>query len=281
MALRNSPAATAPATNAAAAAFEGMDDDAANQALQQAATDDQSASGTAQADQTVSPGAQAPASQPQPAGAVAVAPSRAVAAFKLRGIYDDLQNQIDADTLASMGYGAFPRLTVNQGGTLVENKKVLIGDVVDFSLQSWNFAHMVVTGAKNNKEADKLIRTSYDGVNLADGSGTVVQYVEHLKLEGYKDASVKTYVELYGLILQTTLKGKTEQVPEEDQTLYQVSVSPQSVKNWGRFLLESRMRAMKRIMDSQEISLTGEATEMNGNMFGLIQFKPKASTKQA
>lgn len=289
MALRK-PATETPVDHTAAEkavqtqTFEQMEGaDADTGQPDQASTDSQPAAASASA--TAAPHAPAPEPTSSPVRAVTAASraSGAVTAFSSKSIYDELQNQITVEMLEGMGYGSFPRITVNAGGTLVVDKTKPLGDIVEFFLESWNFVTMVVTGEQNNKEADKLIRSSFDGMNLADGSGTIEEYVKELKTDGYSKTVTKKYVELYGVVTAQTHKGVKTVVPEEEQSLYQVSVSPQSVKNWGRFQFESRRRGFRGVKDSQAIIMAGEATELNGKMFGVINFSADrtASAKAA
>ena len=179
-----------------------------------------------------------------------------------------LQNVIPSDDLESMGIGVFPRITVAPG-TFMEDKTKNLGDQVVLELMSWNFIWLVTTGEQNNTEANKLIRTSYDGVNLKDAGGTITDYVKQLKVDGYNKAECKKYVELYGSMISNRKGGE---IPTEDRKLVQVSVSPQSVGQWGLYQLERAMAKGKGIDDTAVICLDADTKTSGPNTYGIIRF---------
>lgn len=227
---------------------------------------------TAVVDKPSAPDAAAP--QAPKSTAVTTAPSAAGAvmasALKKNTPLDDLQNIISPDMLESMGFGAFPRVTVDTGGFAMDKTKPL-GRKIEIELMSWNFVTLVTANEKDNKEADKLIRSSYDGVNLV-GGGTVASYLEELKVEGYEKASTKKYIELYANLLWSAEGGE---VPVDDQRMVQISLSPQSVNRWGPFLLDARIRASKGVTVSPRMVLGSERKTIGANTFGVVVFGEK------
>ena len=134
-------------------------------------------------------------------------------------------------------------------------------------------------------EANKLIRSSYDGKVLRDGGakigdGTVTTYVEYLKSQDYDKANVKQYIELYvNLIGYEETNDKRQiiqvQVPEDEQKIYQVSLSPQSVGQWGKYLLEGSLRKARGHNDDSLVTLVQRDKTVGPNTFAYAEFEPK------
>jgi hypothetical protein len=237
--------------------------------------EDQEAGGAAVADApAASAAAPAPAAQAPKTTAVATAPTAGGAlmasALKRNTALDDLQNVIDGSMLETMGFGAFPRVTVDTGGFAMDKTKPL-GRKIEVELMSWNFVTLITTGEKDNKEADKLIRSSYDGINVV-GGGTVEEYLKQLKVDGYDKASTKKYIELYANLLWTAELGE---VAPDDQRMVQISLSPQSVNRWGPFLLDARIRSSKGVAVSPRMVLGSERKTIGANTFGVVVFGDK------
>lgn len=190
-----------------------------------------------------------------------------------------LQNAIPTVELESLGIGVFPRVTVGLDGFSIDKTKEL-GTRIKFEVLSWSYVWLVTTGEQNNDEANKCIRTSYDGVNLKGGEGLVSDYVKYLKeVDGYDKSCVKQYVEVYATLLEFEKKeGKemvTVEVPEEERQIHQISLSPQSVGQWGRYMLESGLRRAKGIQDSNIVVANQERKVLGANKFGIAIFSVK------
>lgn len=226
-----------------------------------------------------SPAAQPAASAAETTAQRAVA-ERAKTAVATSGVFargcrwDALQDVLGIDMLESLGFGAFPRITVDTGG-FNRDKTNFLGEQIEFDLQSWNFVWLVTTGEQNNKEADKLIRTSYDGENLLNGEGLLKDYIAQLKADGYLKAASKKYVEMYGMLTARTEKGKRIDIAPADRKLAQISISPQSVSRWAPFILESRMRKNMGVEDGPVLVLDSERKTLNSNTFGVVIFSAK------
>lgn len=191
------------------------------------------------------------------------------AALKRSTALDDLQNVISADMLEGMSIGAFPRVVVDLGGFTNKTNSKFLGTKVEIEVLSWNFVTLITAGEQNNKEADKLIKNSYDGINIVGGHGLVSDYVESLKVQGYKNATAKKYVEVYCNLLWTEKDGE---IPEDDQRITQISVSPQSVALWGAFLLQQRVNAQRGKTVGNRFVMQADRKTIGANTFGVIQF---------
>lgn len=271
MALTKTAAAPAPA-----AAFEPMDDDTAQVAQPHAAAANDAPKVAAPAPAPVAAAPAPVAAKPAPAAtAVAARPASAVVVplNQLRTILDESKDQIPAEALESMGFGSVPRITAAPGAFQID--KVATGDKIEVELLSWNYLHLITTGVKdkNNAEANRLIRNSYDGVNLTGNEGTVLDYIAKLKVEmGYPDAQSKIYVEIYGNLRWTSKNGE---IAVEDQKMVQLSLSPQSVGRWQAYLLEKRMATKLGKEVSPILVIEAESKTNNGNTYGVMKFGAK------
>ena len=200
--------------------------------------------------------------------AIALAHGTSVSPLTAGTAIKQLQNAIPTSDLESLGIGVFPRITVGLDGFSRDKTKEL-GKKIAIEVLSWNYIWMVTAG-EQNEESNKLIRTSYDGKNLKGGEGSVESYVTYLKSEGYDKAATKQYAEVYCNLLWSEVGGD---VAADEQEIMQVSLSPQTVGQWGRYLLESGLRKAKGIEDSNVVTLTQEKRVISNNKFGIATFQ--------
>ena len=196
--------------------------------------------------------------------------STAVGSLSTGTVVKQLQNAIPTSELENLGIGVFPRITVGLDGFSRDKTKEL-GKKIAVELLSWNYVWLVTTGEQSNDEANKLIRTSYDGKELKGGEGSVADYVKYLKEEGYDKTQVKQYAELYANLVWSEVGGD---VKSDEQEIVQVSLSPQSVGQWGRYLLEGTLRQAKKIEDTNIVTLVQEKRVIGSNKFGIATFQP-------
>lgn len=192
------------------------------------------------------------------AGSMAVSkPLKATAAF---GDYEGALPDVD--------FGTFPRITVDLGG--FEMDKEVLGESIKLEMMSWAHRYIVTPGS-DDKEASELVKYSNDGVTLSDGSGTtVVEYLNVLKeVHGYDKASIKNYIDLTGLLVA---KGDKD-VPEDEQVIVQVQLSPQSVKQFNGYrITKGVMEARKGAQTGNVLTLTRARGEFNSNKFAFVKF---------
>lgn len=200
--------------------------------------------------------------------AIAKAKSTAVvAARKLVGAFTDLQNVIALDDVEAMGVGAFPRVTVDLGGFMLDKEE--IGGEIKAELLSWNFRYMVTTGS-NDEEAKKKVKVSYDGVTVIGGEETCEQAIAAFKEEGYEKADMKCYVDLWASLVSK----KGELIEEEDRPLVQIQLSPESVKKFKAFQTELGFKQARGMLkDSQPVVvIKAQRGEHKGNRYGYCTF---------
>lgn len=222
-------------------------------------------SDTAVAEETAA--APAPAAQPSVSKDVIVAKANAVSTSRIRKdtVIRSLENVIEPSALENLGIGTFPRITIGLDGFSIDKEKEL-GKKIKINVLSHNKLTLVTAGEQNDAEANKLVRTSYDGVNLTKGEGLVTDYVAHLKAEGYENASAKGYIEVYCQIMWSQEGGE---IAPEDYKIHQLSLSPQSAGKFQAYLLEAGVRKSMGIDDSPVCFVTQERRIVGNNKFGV------------
>lgn len=197
-----------------------------------------------------------------PATQKASLPSSAVYKPALHDKYQVLSLQ----DVEAIGFGTFPRLTVDLGGLMLD--KTEVGKTAKLEVISWNFRHVITTNSQD-PEAKEKTRISYDGETI-QGSGESVQaYIDGLKAEGYEKAGSKLYCDLWGNLIFTEKQGD---IPLDKQQMVQVQLSPQSLQQFKRYQLERGLKESRGMEPSTMVTITAERREFNGNRFGLMLF---------
>ena len=212
----------------------------------------------------------APDAAPAATTAVAPAATTAVAppARAFTAALVDLENVIKTEDIATLGPGAFPKITVDLGGFLLDKKD--IGQKIRLEVISWNRRWVVSPGVQN-AEANELVRFSMDNNVLQNDTRTVKEYLEFLREEGYKDASIKEYYSLWGNLLY----ANGADVPPVDQKMVEIQLSPQSVSLFKAFQLEYGMKVSRGLLPSTNVlELTSEKKELKTTRFGIMRFAP-------
>lgn len=192
------------------------------------------------------------------AGAVMAKPIKATAAF---AEYEGALPEVE--------FGTFPRITVDLGG--FEMEKEVLGETIKLEMMSWAHRYVVTPGS-DDKEANERVKYSNDGVTLSDGSGvTVLDYLNTLKnVHGYDNASKKAYIDLTGLLVTKGDKA----VPEDEQVIVQVQLSPQSVKQFNGYrITKGVLEARTGSATGNILTMTKERGEYNSNKFAFVKFR--------
>lgn len=180
------------------------------------------------------------------------------------------KNLIPVEALETLNNGVFPRITIGLDGISADDHE--LGKKVKLEVLSWNALTMVSANENEDAEANKLVRSSYDGVNLRGGEGLVVDYVAKLKEQGYEKASAKQYIEVWAHLLWSENDGA---VAPDDLRMYQVSLSPTSAGRFQGYMLESGIRKMRGIPDSELVYMTQEKVNKNNKKWGVAVFSAK------
>jgi hypothetical protein len=216
--------------------------------------------------------AAAPAAAPATTALEVKKEGAVTSALRRNTALDDLKGVIGPDMLESLGFGTFPRIVVSPNCFTDKSTGKILGDRIQVEVLSWNHVTLVTTGKKDDPTADKLIRSSYDGVNLTGGEGLVTEYIAKLKDDGYDKATAKVYTEIYCNLLWTSKGGF---IPAEDQKITQISVPPTSSGPWGAFLLMQRMQASRGREVSSIVTVEAGSRTNGSNTFGVMEYNTK------
>jgi len=189
-------------------------------------------------------------------GAVAVPPKPVnLADYDIFGLMKDRLPPID--------FGEGVRL-VGSNGNIMDGDKKMLGTKLTLTLLSWNDRYVVSPG-ENGAEAKEHARYSLDGITTTKGED-VKEYVEHLRKElGYDKASVKTYVDLFGIL------EASEKAVDYVGDAVVVSLAPDSVKAFNGFRRDIVVKGMTGRLPAIDpsmgvkVNVTTEVKSGNGN----------------
>lgn len=149
------------------------------------------------------------------------------------------------------------------------------GPWLEMQITSWQDSYSIEPGDQS-EAAKKFLRFSDDNVVLRDSGQPVAEYVKYLKeVEGYENACVKHRVILVGLVEKTAKESKVV------GQLAQISLAPQSKKNWDRYQLNATVRAnMGRLEpgeDPARVRLSAVRTSKGQYKFTVVEVSPAKS----
>lgn len=165
---------------------------------------------------------------------------------------------------------ATPRITAEQGA-LKKDRTTKIGTKAVVEVVSWNLRWALGCGEdKMNDEMKALFRVSYDNKTVDGEGGSIEEYINSLKAQGYAKAKVSPYADLFGYIVSQD--GKDIPVDERELVLFQLSAT--SLGNFTAFcvsrgLLESR----GMVAPSDLIEVTAEDRTKGDKSFTNMSFK--------
>ena len=221
--------------------------------------------------ETVEEGRGAEQDNSAPVPAVAKPANIAAPASKFRAALQEYKNALGMDIISQLGYGVLPKIVADRAGfeTELSGKKVELGDWIDFKIVSYNDRWLISAGVEGDGGKD-MLRTSYDGETLENDGGSVHDYIQDLKEQGFHKAGSRKYVDVYGFVVNSQKKGET---PEEDLEMIQLQLSPQSVKAFTGFQVKLGVQAsITKSSVSDVVRCTIEKREYNGNKYASISF---------
>jgi hypothetical protein len=147
---------------------------------------------------------------------------------------------------------ASPAITSVSGGCK-HSVKGSLGKSFVFQIDSYNVRFLAVPGS-NDKEAKMLVR------NLDDGSGTLKDYIESLKAQGYPKAHVAEYCDLWGRVVSSDRFGVTD--PNDDSWDARVQLSATSARNFNYFCgKRGKVEASGLVPKLEAVEITAVALE--------------------
>lgn len=198
----------------------------------------------------------------------------ATATKKFVGALSNLENVFDP---AQLDFNTFPRVVVGLDGFSSDSDDDL-GKEIGLEVLSFNTRFTLSPGV-DSEEAKPHVRFSLDGkvldcpTNPVEHGMAVVDYLEHMRTTlGYKEASMKEYVSIYGFM--TFAKGAV--IDPSEREIVGVQVPPQSRPLFDRYkinqgLLQSRGVAPKHAgIRCQQEKVTG-----GNRKYAQIKFAPE------
>lgn len=198
----------------------------------------------------------------------AVKASNAVAkpTRKFSAALQELEGAIDTDTVRGLGVGSLPKVTVSRAGFEIGDE--VIGNVLDIEILSFNNRYVLTPGV-DGEAAVSAIRISYDRETVENEACTPQEYLQQLKEEGYPNPEMKTYIDIWAILIAKD--GKT--IPEEDRPMVQVQLSPQSVKTFKAFQMTAGVVAARYGNEiSPLVRLSKENAEYKTNRYAVMKF---------
>ncbi len=198
-------------------------------------------------------------------GALEPAPSRAIGKPRstMVKLYDDIENTFVAE------FGVLPKIKASNGNC-IDGDNNLLGDSIDVQMLSWN--RQFVVGPCANEAPSELVKYSYERDEFADGSGSLNEYVQELKAEGWVNAAIKEYFEVVCVLIDST---KPSDLVGE---MIQLQLSPTSVKSFDGFRLQTAFKIARGLLPenaAEEVTVTTEVVSNRGNTWTKFNFKPK------
>lgn len=207
-----------------------------------------------------------PTEEPITETAVVVQESHAIAKPRnaMVKLYDDLENVFVAE------FGVLPKIKASNGNCM-DSDDNLLGDSLDVQIMSWN--KQFVAGPCDNNAPSELVKYSLVRDFFEDGSGSLNEYIQELKQEGWANAAIKEYYEIVCVLNKAAKKSAL--VGE----MVQLQLSPTSVKSFSGFRLQTAFKIARGLLPesaAEEVTVTTEVVTAKGNTWTKFNFKPKA-----
>lgn len=133
--------------------------------------------------------------------------------------------------LAPVSFGTLPKLVASNGIVMDDDKK-LHGNWLRLQMLSFNY-RWVVSPGEEGQEASKLIRNSYDGLQLENTGISCAAYIDDLKSQGYDKTTLKKYIEVIGFMTESA-DAKSE-LPGK---VVVIQCSPQSLQKFEGYMFQ-------------------------------------------
>lgn len=141
--------------------------------------------------------------------------------------------------LAEADFGVLARVIADQGGLSIANEKIDLGKWISGQILMAQPSYICSPGS-DSEEAKKLVKYSKDGVTCDDTGEPCSQYIQMLQAEGYKDASVKHYLNVTVSVEDADDKEAAEAYIG---SIVVVQMSPESRKRFQRYFILARLKS--------------------------------------
>jgi len=160
-------------------------------------------------------------------------------------------------------YGnTFPRLVPGAAGMIRTDSNIVLGPWVDVQVVSHSYRWMCapVVDKKEEQEARKYCRASYDGATIPDRDGGASMTFEEWQEQAaeirkaakqpvYEEWRVGKYKDIYAMIFNADPKYKDTAVA---LGIVQVSVSTTAIKGFNAFFMQQQLWVAKQLMRSDK-----------------------------
>lgn len=208
---------------------------------------------------TVSDNAQVAANQDaaETTGTAVAAPKQTALAVgsKYKPALEGFKNLIDP---SSLDFDTFRRVTVGLDG-FSDEAEVEMGKRIKIQLMSYN-DRFICSPGKQDAESNDLVRYSLDGKTI-DGTGELcADYIKKLvEVDGYEDASLKKYLNLYGFLVAVEEKGELKEIDPADREIVSIQVPPRSYSKFTRFQIEDGVKVSQGILQETDTVVLSQA----------------------
>jgi hypothetical protein len=169
------------------------------------------------------------------------------------------------NALPPLDFGTLPRFKASPMG--IKGEEGTLGSTCTVTIISFN--NLFAVAPNTDGAPNDLCKFSVDGVTLSDGTGSVEDYLEELKIDWPK-ASAKRYVELVGIL------DDAEKDHEEIGNMVTFSLSPMSVKSFERYRLQATVKMGRNAQVTEEelsrVKITAKAKSFGKNDFTMLDF---------
>lgn len=185
---------------------------------------------------------------------------------KFSAALQEFENSIDTDSVRGLGVGSLPKVIVSRAGFELNDET--IGNTVDIEMLSYNNRY-VITPGEDGDAATSAIRISYDMQTVENEACTPHEYLEQLREDGFTKASIKTYIDIWAILVA---KDGVE-IPEDERPMVQVQLSPQTVKSFKAYQMTAGVIAARYNKETSPLlRLTKENAEYKSTKYAVMRF---------
>lgn len=184
---------------------------------------------------------------------------------KFSGAMKELEEVFPIEAVRQIGLAA-PRLTIDIGGFSKDGKE--LGKTLLVQVISYNARWLVSPGVSGD-EGKELVRYSYDNKTIEGDTQTPQEYLAYLRAEGYDKASIKSYMDLWCIVLGP---DNDETQPVLNETVL-IQLSPQSAGQFQFWQLSQGVKIAKGLAEPTErLEIKVERIKSGSDTYGRASF---------